>query len=249
MMNRDDDDDHVLAGLDLHRWRVPPPIGDPRAILQRALAPAAPPRRRLRWLVAGMAVGNVVLAAILAIVVTRPPDTIRIVQPAGGPSSEVRELLQRLDDERRELERRLAEIDELRALVQQLDDKLQRYEQHTVARPGPAPQPQQQQPPPLPAPPPQPGPPLADRSERLDRPIISAGMASVRVRVEACKTASTPPGKVKVHVDVAPAGAVTSVDVTETPDRALGTCVASAVRTAHFTSTQQGGSFSYPYVF
>ena len=34
-----------------------------------------------------------------------------------------------------------------------------------------------------------------------------------------------------------------------TPDAALGACVAAAVQKASFGKTQNGGSFSYPFVF
>ena len=44
-MNRDDDED-LLARVNLHTWRVPPPQAADRAsILARVLAPAVAPRR------------------------------------------------------------------------------------------------------------------------------------------------------------------------------------------------------------
>jgi len=50
-------------------------------------------------------------------------------------------------------------------------------------------------------------------------------------------------------VKVAGSGAVSSVTVKESPDSALGSCVASAVQKATFAKTQNGGSFSYPFTF
>jgi len=44
-------------------------------------------------------------------------------------------------------------------------------------------------------------------------------------------------------------GHVTNVAVETTPDSALGACVAAAVQKASFSKTQNGGSFSYPFVF
>jgi len=44
-------------------------------------------------------------------------------------------------------------------------------------------------------------------------------------------------------------GRVTGVNVETTPDSALGACVAAAVQKASFSKTQNGGSFSYPFVF
>jgi outer membrane biosynthesis protein TonB len=44
-------------------------------------------------------------------------------------------------------------------------------------------------------------------------------------------------------------GSVSNVSVETTPDSALGACVAAAVQKASFAKTQNGGSFSYPFVF
>jgi TonB family protein len=90
----------------------------------------------------------------------------------------------------------------------------------------------------------------ADVPENLDRAAISAGISSIKSKVVACgDKAPDSKGKVKVKIVVAPAGTVTSASVTEAPDDTLGQCVTDAVKTAKFTATKNGGSFSYPFVF
>lgn len=83
----------------------------------------------------------------------------------------------------------------------------------------------------------------------LERSAISIAIASVRPEIVACAARSTKTGTVKLHVRVGPDGRVTSVTVDQTPDDALGGCVASAVRRAVFEPTLNGGSFSYPFIF
>ncbi|HEY5951219.1 MAG TPA: TonB family protein [Kofleriaceae bacterium] len=91
---------------------------------------------------------------------------------------------------------------------------------------------------------------LADAQDGLDRSAISAGISSIKPKVVACgEKAPGVKGKVKVKVVVAPAGNVTSATVAETPDEALGKCVASVVKDAKFGATKNGGTFSYPFVF
>ena len=82
----------------------------------------------------------------------------------------------------------------------------------------------------------------------LDRAMISDGVKSVKPRIVAC-AASTIHGKVKVRVRVAPSGAVSSVTVLATPDPSLGSCVHDVMNSILFKPTQNGGSFSYPFVF
>jgi TonB family protein len=80
--------------------------------------------------------------------------------------------------------------------------------------------------------------------------MIAAGTAAVRGRVAACADkAPGVKGVVKVHVKVGADGRVASVAVSQTPDQALGSCVAVAVQGATFPKTQTGGSFTYPFVF
>jgi predicted Zn finger-like uncharacterized protein len=89
-----------------------------------------------------------------------------------------------------------------------------------------------------------------DLPETLDRDMISNGVGAVSGAAHACSSkAPGVKGKVKVHVKVSPAGTINGVDVSETPDPALGNCVAGAMSRAHFAKTQKGGSFSYPFVF
>jgi len=86
-------------------------------------------------------------------------------------------------------------------------------------------------------------------AEDLTKSDISAGIAKVRAKVEGCAAKSSAKGTVKVSVKVAGGGNVASVTVKESPDSALGSCVASAVQKATFAKTQNGGSFSYPFSF
>jgi outer membrane biosynthesis protein TonB len=89
----------------------------------------------------------------------------------------------------------------------------------------------------------------SDLPERLDRAMISEGVARVKSRVMACGSKSSAKGQVKVSVKVSPSGSISSVSVASTPDPGLGSCVASAMRGASFRKTQSGGSFGYPFVF
>jgi predicted Zn finger-like uncharacterized protein len=85
--------------------------------------------------------------------------------------------------------------------------------------------------------------------EELDRAMISTGVGKVRGRIEACGSKSSAKGEVKVSVKVAPNGSVSTVSVKSAPDATLGSCVASAMERASFSKTQNGGSFSYPFIF
>ena len=70
----------------------------------------------------------------------------------------------------------------------------------------------------------------------------------MRARVDACAAKSSAKGTVKVSVKVSGAG-VPTVTVKESPDGALGGCVAAAVQKATFAKTQNGATFSYPFKF
>jgi hypothetical protein len=83
----------------------------------------------------------------------------------------------------------------------------------------------------------------------LDRAAIAAGIAKVKPAILACGTKSTAKGIVKTAVKVAPSGSVTNTEIKQTPDAALGQCVANAMQTATFAKTEEGGAFSYPFVF
>ena len=260
------EDEDLLAGIDLHAWQVPPPAPvDKASLLGRALSPASGPARRprLRWLVAGIVLANAALATLIVIVLGRPQQsrTVATVQPAGGVDARVAELLQRLDADQAELERKVAEMREQRAVILELQAKVQRCEERDRTidkKPEDTPA----------APPPehaeacdevscilnnyeggcclkyrrQPGLP-----EALDRASISNGIASVKSKVASCK--GTASGIVKVHAVVSPDGVVTRASIAATPDAALGICVKHAIERAVFPRTQNGGSFSYPFVF
>lgn len=132
-MSAHDDDagDDLLAGVDLHAWQVPPPrVEDRPPILVRALAPAATKQPRLRWMFVALAIVNALIAALIVIIITPSAPRTIVAVPAGGGSldAQVQDVLRRLESERRELERRLAEIEELRALIHELSERLRRYE-------------------------------------------------------------------------------------------------------------------------
>ncbi len=84
--------------------------------------------------------------------------------------------------------------------------------------------------------------------EKLTREDISSGIGGVRDRVLACGDKSSAKGTVSVKVKVSGSGSVSSASVASSPDGALGSCVASAVKKARFKQTQSGGSFTYPFV-
>lgn len=295
--NDDDAGDDALAGIDLHAWRIPTPAAVNRpSLLVRALSPAATPSKRLRmgWILAAIVLLNAAIATLIVIVLARAPATQATVaiEPAGGGSvdAQVRALLQRLEDEQRQLERRLAEIQELRALVVELSEKVRKLEQQDERHDRTVPKPRDRPPadridrspvdPYDTAKPPDrgscdevscvltnyegacctkyrsprarisnPSPPTNQIPDTLDRTSISAGIASVKARVAACTDRSKAKGKVVVRVRVGANGHVTSLVVVATPDAALGACVAWAVQRAVFQPTQQGGAFSYPFVF
>jgi hypothetical protein len=252
------EDEDLLAGIDLETWQVPPPAPVDRAtLLGRALSPATARARRprLRWLVAGIVLANAALATLIVIVLARPQQTrpVVTVQPAGGGSADprVQELLLRLAQEDLELEAKVAELQAQQEMIHELQAKVARCEERTVEK-KPAPVPAEacdevscvlnnyeggcclkyRRQPGLP--------------EALDRAAISKGIASVKASIAACSGAK---GIVKIHVRVSPDGPVSSVSVTATPDAALGTCVKNAVERAVFPRTQNGGTFSYPFVF
>ena len=83
--------------------------------------------------------------------------------------------------------------------------------------------------------------------EKLTRGDITAGVNKVRPSVTGCSSKGK--GEVKVTVKVAGSGSVDSVTVKSAPNAALGTCVSSAVKKAKFAKTQQGATFTYPFVF
>jgi hypothetical protein len=85
--------------------------------------------------------------------------------------------------------------------------------------------------------------------EKLDKLMVQEGMAGVKPAVIACGEQFAIKGTVKVSVKVSGSGKIINVGVAETPDPALGACVASAVKLAKFPETDDGGSFAYPFAF
>lgn len=83
--------------------------------------------------------------------------------------------------------------------------------------------------------------------EKLTRSDITAGINKVRSGVTACSSKGS--GEVKVTVKVNGSGSVGDVSVKSAPNAALGTCVANAVKKASFAKTQEGATFTYPFVF
>jgi predicted Zn finger-like uncharacterized protein len=91
--------------------------------------------------------------------------------------------------------------------------------------------------------------PKSDVPEALDRTMIADGVGPVKARVMSCGDKSSAKGTVKVSVKVNPDGGIAAVSVKQTPDPALGSCVAAAMQKARFKRTQTGGTFGYPFVF
>ena len=247
MSHDNDPGENILAPVDLRAWRAPPPSATERsAILARVLSPAAPPgRSRGSWMLAALAIVNVVLVAIIVIVISRrPPQAITMLQPAGGgdADAQTQERLRRLEQQQRELERKLGDVVALRAAVDQLAERVRRCEQagaESKARPaGPAPAPSATT-----------NPSSRALPDTVDRDTITAGIDSIRSQVEACGRRSTAKGYVKVRVLVSPAGHADDVVIQSAPDGVLGACVASAVRSAIFEPTHHGGAFTYPFLF
>jgi len=89
---------------------------------------------------------------------------------------------------------------------------------------------------------------LAQAGDDLDRAAISAGVNKVKSAVTACESKATSGGMVKVKVTVAADGKVASA-TTDATDKALGECVVGVLRTATFSASKNGGSFSYPFLF
>lgn len=85
--------------------------------------------------------------------------------------------------------------------------------------------------------------------EKLDKPMVTAGIAKVKPAVIACGEKTGAKGDVRIRVTVSPAGTVTDASAADAPDATLGECVAGAVRRATFAKTETGGSFTYPFVF
>ncbi|HTL37215.1 MAG TPA: molybdopterin-binding protein [Kofleriaceae bacterium] len=88
-----------------------------------------------------------------------------------------------------------------------------------------------------------------DLPEDLDRQAVRAGIEKVKPAVVQCGEKAGVNGTVKIAVSVAPEGNVTSSEVADSPDAALGSCVATAIKRATFAKSVNGGTFTYPFVF
>ncbi len=85
--------------------------------------------------------------------------------------------------------------------------------------------------------------------DELDKSMVKAGIEKVKPRVVACGEKGGIKGTVKVAMTVDAEGNVKTASVTESPDQALGNCVAAALKNAKFGKTVNGGEFTYPFVF
>ncbi|HEY5948187.1 MAG TPA: molybdopterin-binding protein [Kofleriaceae bacterium] len=85
--------------------------------------------------------------------------------------------------------------------------------------------------------------------DAIDRAMVKAGVEKIKPKVVSCGEQYGAKGTVKLAVTVDGEGTVKSVSVTESPDSALGECVAGAMRHAKFGKSVNGGDFNYPFVF
>ncbi len=85
--------------------------------------------------------------------------------------------------------------------------------------------------------------------ETLDKMQVREGIEPMKPVVITCGEKAAVKGMVKIALEVAPDGSVTSATVSESPDAGLGNCVAGALRKVHFAKTHDGASFVYPFVF
>lgn len=96
---------------------------------------------------------------------------------------------------------------------------------------------------------PSPPPTSGEPPETLDKAAVLAGINKVKGKVKVCGEMFAATGRVQVRFTVNGDGRVASADVKETPDPALGACVASAVKSAIFAKSHKGISVSYPFAF
>jgi hypothetical protein len=195
---------------------------------------------------------NAAIATLIIVLMRPDPTPAPLALPAGGNTdARVRELVQQLEAQRRELERKLAEIDKQLALILELSQKLNADSDRTAPRVPDRTVPPTKVVAPTKVIPPTKVPPtkvVTPSTPTLDRVAISTTIQSVKPQISACGSRFPANGTLKVRVRVAPDGSVTSASIDETPDEALGACVASVIASAKFPRTQ-GGAFSYPFVF
>jgi TonB family protein len=83
----------------------------------------------------------------------------------------------------------------------------------------------------------------------LERSDIAAGMATIQDSGAACGAGHLAKGTVTVSIKVGGDGKVAGARVASSPNEELGSCVASKVRRASFARTQNGATFTYPFIF
>lgn len=83
----------------------------------------------------------------------------------------------------------------------------------------------------------------------IDRESVTKAIAPVKPQLVVCGEQSGKAGTVKVVATVTTDGHVSGVTIAETPDPALGNCVAAVVKTLTFPATAAGATFSYPIVY
>jgi len=83
----------------------------------------------------------------------------------------------------------------------------------------------------------------------LTRQGISKVIALAKPAIKACGAKATQSGTVKVIVKVKPDGNVASYSTSATFDSKVSSCVLDIVKKLTFPATDQGGTFSYPFVF
>ena len=268
----------ALADLDLHAWRVPPPPALHRpALVARALAPGAPPRKRSRlaWLLAASVLLNAAIATALVLLLARPTAA-----PA-RPDPRIDDALGRLQQEQRDLESKLEQLRQLRRRVGALEE-LRASDPADRPRDRTAPAPREHEAPAPIAPPhardpgeipdapcdevscvltsyrgaccaalraPRAPAPSDGLPEALDPPSISRAIDAVKARVAACAGPPRAGGHVvKARIHVDATGAVTAV-TSDAHDATLDACLSAAVHHAVFPRTRAGGAFTYPFVF
>ena len=91
--------------------------------------------------------------------------------------------------------------------------------------------------------------PTSGLPDELDRDIVKRGVASVKAFVDQCGEQHTAKGIVTIAMRVQPDGRVAEASVADSPDAALGACVAAAMKRARFGKTAHGGEFRYPFKF
>ncbi len=90
---------------------------------------------------------------------------------------------------------------------------------------------------------------VATGATGLTRADISKAIGLAKSTIRACGAKSAASGTVKVNVKVRPDGKVGAVSTNQTYDAKVSGCVLDVVKKLTFPVTDDGGSFSYPFVF